>query len=59
MKSRACEQCWQPNEKDEAQYIRDIEMYLEELEKYKLIAELWNKKGGGTFEEFLSFICKY
>jgi len=58
MKSRSCEVCWYPKEKDESQYICDIEIYLEELERYKRIAELWNKKGGGTFEEFLSFICK-
>lgn len=58
MNSRACNSCWYPLYNDEKQYFKDILRYSREVEKYRKIAEDWNKKGG-TFKDFLIFVCNY
>ncbi|MEK6979078.1 MAG: YkgJ family cysteine cluster protein [Candidatus Micrarchaeota archaeon] len=56
--SRACVECWYPGSPDKEQYLVDLKIYGRNISKYKKIAEKWNKKGGGSFKEFLRFISK-
>jgi Fe-S-cluster containining protein len=60
MRSRACIECWHPDEKSECEYeyVHDIKKYEKEIEEYKKIAEKWNAKGGGSFRKFLDSISR-
>lgn len=55
MESRSCIKQWNPESNEKQQYLDDCKQYKKEVEEYKEIAERWNKKGGGDFNEFLGF----
>ena len=55
-KSRACPRAWDPPDPDA--YASDNGRYSREVSSYREIAEVWNRKGGGTLKEFLDFAAK-
>jgi Fe-S-cluster containining protein len=58
MKSRACIESWTPNEEEKQRYLDDCKEYEEQIEKYRILADQWNKRGG-SFSEFLSFVTSF